>query len=54
VIRGAPDGWPPNRLSALAGILGPAAFIVAWMSAGILTAGYSPANDAISLATLSA
>jgi len=33
---------------ALAGVVGPAAFIIAWAVAGTLTAGYSGVDDAIS------
>ncbi len=36
------------RLSATAGIVGPAAFIAAWAVAGARTAGYSAVDDAIS------
>lgn len=37
-----------TRWLALCGIVGPAAFIVAWMVGGAMTAGYSPVDDAIS------
>ncbi len=54
MIGGAPHGRSlprpqrSTRAPALAGIVGPAAFIAAWVSAGLLTAGYSPVDDAIS------
>ncbi len=49
--RGAGPERPSERgarLVPVAGIVGPAAFIVAWMVAGALTTGYSWIDDAIS------
>ena len=37
-----------DRLGALCGILGPAAFVGAWLVGGVLTDGYDPAREAIS------
>jgi hypothetical membrane protein len=36
------------RLLALGGVVGPAAFVAAWVGCGLATAGYSPVTDAIS------
>jgi hypothetical protein len=36
------------RLLAIGGVVGPVAFVTAWVSAGSATSGYSPVNDAIS------
>jgi hypothetical protein len=36
------------RLLALGGVVGPLAFVTAWVSAGSVTSRYSPVNDAIS------
>ncbi len=50
MIRGAPELPSDNAVRPLApaGIVGPAAFIIAWVAAGVLTAGYSGVDDAIS------
>jgi hypothetical membrane protein len=37
-----------DRLGAICGILGPAAFVGAWVVGGALTDGYDPTRDAIS------
>lgn len=37
-----------SRAALLAGIAGPVAFIGAWVSAGLVTEGYSPVSDTIS------
>lgn len=37
-----------DRLLALGGVIGPVAFVVAWIVAGATTEGYSPIDDAIS------
>jgi hypothetical membrane protein len=44
------EGTNPRgvRLLAIGGVLGPLAFVTAWVVAGRTTAGYSPVNDAIS------
>ena len=36
------------RLLATGGVLGPAAFVFAWLAAGAAASGYSPVDDAIS------
>jgi hypothetical membrane protein len=52
--RCAPAGpWHPSSVPrppvlALGGLLGPAAFVSAWLVGGRRTSGYSPARDAIS------
>lgn len=43
----SPDGRAA-RLLAVGGVVGPVAFVVAWVLAGSVTSGYSPVNDAIS------
>ncbi len=38
----------PARFAPLAGIVGPVAFVGAWVSAGLVKDGYSPVSDTIS------
>jgi hypothetical protein len=38
----------PVRLGAACGVLGPAAFVGAWLLGGLLTQGYDPVDQAIS------
>jgi len=45
--QNSPDGRAA-RLVAIGGMLGPVAFVLAWVLAGSATSGYSPVNDAIS------
>ena len=42
------DNRPTRRVLAIGGLVGPAAFVGAWTTAGLRTRGYSPVSDAIS------
>lgn len=47
-MNNAPGNRPIRRVLAIGGLVGPAAFVGAWATAGLRTRGYSPVSDAIS------